>query len=185
MEIGCVSPEGVAVPELGVAPLFDTDTELEDELPTPEVSLLFHESSPQGVRLSVVCPAPRDIVDVELENTLLSVSILPAMVTTLEEPVEVFPVAPSMYPEPPVPAPSRVSPLRVAADQPVLDLFPSYSISLACSVYEPVTSPLKPSLQEDADYRPPPSLATMDQYLSSDGDLLLGGAADLPLLSIC
>ena len=87
-----------------------------------------------------------------------------------------------MYLEPPVPvlpyddpgAPSRVSPLRVAADQPILDLFLSYSISPDCSVYEPVTPPLTPSLQEDADYRPPPSTATMDQYLSSDGDLLLG-----------
>ena len=36
MEIGGVSPERVAVPELGVTPLVDTDTELEDELPTPE-----------------------------------------------------------------------------------------------------------------------------------------------------
>ena len=72
----------------------------------------------------------------------------------------------------------------MAADQPVLDLFPSYSISPACSVYEPVTAPLTPSLQEDADYRPPPSPATIDQYLSSDGDLLLGCVVDLPLLSM-
>ena len=101
-------------------------------------------------------------------------------------------MAPSTYPEPPVPvlpyddpgAPSRVSPLRVAADGPVLDVFPSYSISPACSVYELVTSPITPSLQKDADYRPPPSPATMDQYLSSDGDLLLGGAVDLSLLSM-
>ena len=78
---------------------------------------------------------------------------------------------------------SGVSPLRVAADGPVLDLFPSYSISPVCSVYEPVTSPMRPSLQEDADYRPPPSPATMDQYLTRDGDLLLGDAVDLPLLS--
>ena len=77
MEIGDVSPEGVAVPELGVAPLFDIDTELEDKLRTPEVSPLFHDSSLQGVRLPEVCPAPRDIVDVELEKALLSVSILP------------------------------------------------------------------------------------------------------------
>ena len=64
MDIGGVSPEGVAVPELGVTPLFDTDTELEDELPTPEVSPLFHDSSPQGVSLPKVCPVPRDIVSV-------------------------------------------------------------------------------------------------------------------------
>ena len=131
-------------------------------------------------------------MDLELEKALLSVSILTAMVTPLMEPVEVFPVAPSTYPEPPVPvllnddpgATSRVSPLRVAADGPVLDGFPSYLISLACSVYEPVTSPITPSFQEDADYRPPTSPTTMDQYLSRDGDLLLGDEADLPLLSM-
>ena len=55
----------------------------------------------------------------------------------------------------------------VAADGPILDVFPSYLISLTCSVYEPVTSPITPSLEEDADYRPPPSPATMDQYLSA------------------
>ena len=90
MEIGGVSPEGVAVPELGVASLVDTDTELEDELTTPEDSPLLHDSSPEGVRLPGVRPAPRDLVDIELEKALLSVSILPAMVTPLEEPVEVF-----------------------------------------------------------------------------------------------
>ena len=101
-------------------------------------------------------------------------------------------MAPSTYPEPPVPvlpyddpcAPPRVSPLRVAADGPILDVFMSYSISPACSVYETVTSPIMPSLQEDADNRPPPSSATMDQYLSRDGDLQLGDAVDLPLLSM-
>ena len=31
-----------------------------------------------------------------------------------------------------------------------------------------------PSLWEDVDYRPPSSPATMDQYLSTAGDLLLG-----------
>ena len=41
-----------------------------------------------------------------------------------------------------------------------------------------------PSLQEDADCRPPNSPATMDQYLSGEGDLLLGDTADLPLLSM-
>ena len=88
-------------------------------------------------------------------------SVLPDMVTPLVEPVEVFPVAPSTYPEPHVPiqpeadpgATSRVSPLRVAANGPILDVFPSYLISPACSVYELVTSPLTPSLQEDADFR--------------------------------
>ena len=120
--------------------------------------MLLSGSSPEGVRLPRVRPAPPDLADLELEKVLLSVSVLPVMVTPLAEPVEVFPVAPSTYPEPPVPfqpdadpdAMSRVSPLRVAADGPILDVFPSYMISPACSVYEPITSPITSSLQEDA-----------------------------------
>ena len=153
--------------------------------------MLLSDSSPDGVRLPGVPPTPPDLADLELEKALLSVSVLPVMVTPLVDPVEVFPVGPSMYPEPPVPdqpdadpgATSRVSPLRVAADGPILDVFPSYLILPVCSVYEPVTSPLTPSLQEDTDYRPSPSPATMDQYHSGEGDLLLGDTADLPLLS--
>ena len=174
MEIDRVSPE------LGVATPRSPDTELEDELPTPNDSPLLQNSSPEGVRRSESRPAPQDLVDIELEKALLSVSILPPMVMPLEEPLDVFPAALSTYPEPPVPvlpfddpgATSGVSPVRVVADGPVLDVFPSYSLLLVCSVYEPVTSPLTPPLLEDADFRPPASLATMDQYLSRDGDLL-------------
>ena len=62
-------------------------------------------------------------------------------------------------------------------------MFPSYLILPACSIYEPVTSPTTPSLQEDVDYREPTSPATMDQYLLGQGDLLLGDTADVPLLA--
>ena len=48
MAIGGVGPEGVAIPELGVAPLIDSDTDLEDELPTPDDSMLVSDSSPGG-----------------------------------------------------------------------------------------------------------------------------------------
>ena len=51
-----------------------------------------------------------------------------------------------------------------------------------CSVYEPATSPITPSLWEDDDNRPPFSPVTMDQYLSREGDLLFGDSTDLPLL---
>ena len=94
--------KGVAIPELGVAPLIDPDTDLEDELPMPEGSMLISDSSPEGVRLPGVSLAPPDLADLELEEELLSVSVLLAMVTPLVEPVEVFLVAPSAYPEPPV-----------------------------------------------------------------------------------
>ena len=99
------------------------------------------DSSPEGVRLPGVRLAPPDLADLELEKALLSVSVLPVMVTPLVEPVDVFPVAPSTYPEPPIPvqpdddpgATSRISPPREAANGPILDVFPSYLISPACS----------------------------------------------------
>ena len=172
--IGGASPEGVAIPELGVAPSDDRGTDLEDEFPTPVVPMLASDSSPEGVRLSGVSVTPPEDSDSELEDELLHVSALPAIVSPLVEPVEFLPVAPSTYPEPPVPdqpdtspdVRSRVSPLRVAVDDPILDLFPSYLISPAHSDYDPVTSPITPSLQEDADFLPPNSPATMDQYAS-------------------
>ena len=66
--------------------------------------------------------------------------------------------------------------------QPILDVFPSYPVSRACSVYESVTFSITSFLWEDIDYRPPSSPATMDQYLSTAGDFLLGDTTDLPLL---
>ena len=82
----------------------DPGTEL--ELPIPDYSPLLHDSSPEGVRPPRACSAPQDLVDLELERALLNVSILPDMVSPLEELVEGFPVAPSTYLEPPVPVPS-------------------------------------------------------------------------------
>ena len=146
----------------------------------------------RGVHLPGVSVAPPDDSASELEDELLNVSALPAIVSPLVEPVEALPVAMSAYLEPPVPVQpdtfpsvtSRVSPLRVAVDCPILDVFPSYLISPALSVYDPVTSQITPFLQEDADFLLPASLATMDQYLLVEGDLLLGDMADVPLLSL-
>ena len=154
--------------------------------------MLISDSSPEGVRLPGVSVAPPEDSDSELEDELLHVSPLLAIVSPLVEPVEVLLVARSADPEPPVPVQpdaypdvrSRVSPPRVAVDDPILDLFPSYLISPVHSDYDPVTSPISHSLQEDADFLPPDSPATMDQYLSGDKDLLLGDTADLPLLSL-
>ena len=50
-------------------------------------------------------------------------------------------------------------------------------MSPACSIYEPDTSPITPSLREDDAYRPP---STMDQHLSKEGNLLRGESTDLP-----
>ena len=145
---------------------------------------------PEGVCLSGVCPAPPDVLD--FEKPLLDVSILPVIVTPIVDPVVGLPESPSSYPAPlltvlpnddPDPIP-RISPLREVADSPILDVSPSYLVSPAGSVYELVTSPITPSLREDDAYRPPSSPATMNQYLSRDGDLLLGDSTDFPLLAM-
>ena len=109
-----------------------------------------------------VCPAHPAVLDLELEKVFLDVSILPVMVTPIVDPVVGLPEAPSSYPAPPLPVlpndnpdPSlRGSLLREVADSLVLDVFPSYSMSPAGSVYEPVTSPITPFLWEDDYYRP-------------------------------
>ena len=68
MEIGGVSPEMVAVPELGVAPLINTDTELEHELTAPEDSPLFSDSSSEEARPPGVHSTIRELMDVEFEK---------------------------------------------------------------------------------------------------------------------
>ena len=192
MAISGVGPEGIVLPELGVAPLVDSGTDLEDELSTPNDSPSTGAPRPEGVGLPRVRPAPPDVIDFELEKALLQVSILPVMVTPIVDPVVDLPGAPSLYPAPPLPVlpmdqqvpVSGISPLREVAGSPVLDVFPSYKVSPACSVYGPVTSPISPSLREDDVSRPPSSPAMMDQHLSRDGELLRGESTDLPLLAM-
>ena len=185
--IGGVSPERVAIPELGIASSDDHGTDLEDELPTPEVSMSIGDSSPEGARLPGASVTPPDDSDSLLEDELLHISALPAIVLPLVETGEVLPVVPSAYPEPPVPVQLdaasdvmlRFPSLRVAVYGPIFDLFPSYVISPAHSDYDPVTSPITPALQEDVDFLSPDSPATMDQYLSVDKDF--GGYGGLAL----
>ena len=132
-----------------------------------------------------------DVLDFELQKALLDVSIRPVMVTPIVGPVVGLPDAPCSYPAPCLPVLQnddqdpmpQISPLREVGDSPILDVFPAYLESPAGSEYEPVTSPITPPLREEAAFRPPSSPATMDQYLSRDGDLLLGDSTDLPLLA--
>ena len=63
----------LVVPELGVAPLEDSGTDLEDELPTPDGSPSSDAVQPE------VGPAPRG-VDLELARALLELGVLPQMV---------------------------------------------------------------------------------------------------------
>ena len=89
-----MSPAGVAMPELGVAPLMDSDTALEDELPAPEDSPILSDSCLERVRSPGGCSTLRDFVDLELEKVLLCGSVLPPMLSSLEELVMSVPVAP-------------------------------------------------------------------------------------------
>ena len=93
MVIGGASPEGVAIPELGVAPPDDSGTDLQDELLTPEDSMLIGGASPEGV----VIP---ELGGTDLEDELFSISPLPPIVSPLTEPGETLPVSPSLYLEP-------------------------------------------------------------------------------------
>ena len=57
--IGDVVSDVVAFPELGVAPLVNSGTDLEDELPTPDGSPSTDVVQQGQVALPEVCPAPR------------------------------------------------------------------------------------------------------------------------------
>ena len=191
-EISGVGPEGVAIPELGVTPLVDSGTDLEDELPTPGDSPSTGVVGSEEVVLPGARPAPPDVIDFELERALLQVSMLPMKVTPIVDPMVESLGTPSSYPAPPLPVlpmdeqipVSHTSPLREGAGSPVLDVFPTYTMLPAGSVYGPATSPVSPSFWEDDVSRPPSEMAPMDQYLPRDSEVLLGESTDLPLLAM-
>ena len=101
---------GLICPELGVAPLVDPGTDLEDERPTPvgSPSSAVDESVPLSTTLGV---------DPEVAHALLDVGVLPAMVTPIVDPAVGFSMTPAMYPVTPVPMLSLVDsvPLEVAS----------------------------------------------------------------------
>ena len=86
---------GLICPELGVAPLVDPGTDLEDEQPTPVGS--SSSAVDESVPLSTTSG-----VDLEVARTLLDVGVLPAMVTPIVDPAVGFSMTPAMYPVPPV-----------------------------------------------------------------------------------
>ena len=70
-----VGSDVVAFPELGVALLVDSGTDLEDELHTPDGSPSTDVVQPGEVALPEVCPAPRRGIDLELVKALFDVSV--------------------------------------------------------------------------------------------------------------
>ena len=139
LTISGVGSDVLVVPELGVAPLVDSGTNLEDELPTPDGSPSTDAVKPGEVVLREVCPAPQGGVDLELAHALLEVAMLPMMVTPIMDPVVESSVTPALYPVPPIPVlyandpvPVLVaSSLREVVGSAVLDNSPS-SPGVAC-----------------------------------------------------
>ena len=102
----------LVVPELGVAQLEDSGTDLEDELPTPDGSPSTYAAQPEDG------PAPRGI-DLELARALLEVGVLPSMVTPIVDPVVEPAVTPVLYPVPPIPVLAVADPVPVLVASPL------------------------------------------------------------------
>ena len=181
LTISGVGSDGLVVPELGVAPLEDSGTDLEDELPTPDGSPSTDAVKPGEVILPEVGPAPRD-VDLEVARALLEVAVLPLMVTPIIDPVVELSMTSALYPVPPIPGLSVsdqvpvlvASPLREVGGSPVRDQSPSCLVSPPGSVSEPIPSRISPSLRTDDVSGPLSGMALMDKYLPRDASLLLG-----------
>ena len=84
---------GLVCSELGVAPLVDPGTDLEDERPTPV-------GSPSSAVDVSVPLSTTSCVDPEVARALLDVGVLSAMVTLIVDPSVGFSMTPAMYPVP-------------------------------------------------------------------------------------
>ena len=69
--IGDVGSDVVPFPELGVAPLVDSGTDLEDELPMPDGSPSTDAVQPGEFAIPEVCPAHWGGINLELVKALL------------------------------------------------------------------------------------------------------------------
>ena len=173
---------GLIYPELGVAPLVDPGTDVEDERPTP-VGLL----SPV-VDGTVPLPAPSG-VDMELAQIFLEVGVLPAMVTPVVEPEGESAMTPARYPVPPIlelsvmvtdtlEAASSAGP---AVWSPARDESLLAQISPSGSVVQAVSSPKLPVVRPAPDDSPSSGLAPMDQYLPWSASPPVEESRDSPL----
>ena len=165
----------MVVPELGVAPLEDSGTDLEDELPTPDGSPSTDAVQPE------VGPAPRG-VDLELARALLELGVLPLMVTPIVDPVVEPAVVPALYPVPPIPVLAVADPVPVLVASPLrpVEGSPDLSRSHLVSPSDPIPSGISPSFRTDDISGRPSGMAPMDQYLPRDASLLSGESTDFP-----
>ena len=192
--IGDVDSDMVVFPELGIAPLIDSGTDLEDELPTPDDSPGSVTVCSAVAAVPEVCPAPRGGFDLELAKALLDVLVVPMMITPIVDSVVDLMVSPAAYPKLPLPVvlvdePVPVlesSPLQEVADSPVQECCLSFHASPVGSGYGPLPSPISLSLRIADGHGPPPRMATMDQYLPRMGaPFFLGGGSRRRTLLFC
>ena len=126
-------------PELGVAPLVDPGTDVEDERLTPAVS-------PLPVVDGVV-PLSAN-VDVELCQVFQDVSALSAMPTPVRDPEGGSMMTPARYPVPPIPDSSVVmaDPLEVTSPAGPAAEGPAVQMSSPGSVVQSLVSPTSPAM---------------------------------------
>ena len=163
---------GLICPELGVTPLVDPGTDVEDERPTPVGS-----PSP-AVDGAVPLSTPLSGIDMELAQVFLEVGVLPAMVIPVVEPEGESAMTQAQYPVPPIPELSVVeaaSPARPAVASPARDESLLAQISLLG---------LRRRRFHLRSHRcwQPSELAAMDQYVPWSESLQVWESMDSPLL---
>ena len=170
---------GLICPELGVAPIVDPGTDLEDELPTPVGSPSTDVSKP-------VPGSTSSGVDLELVRALLEIGVLPAMVMPIVDPEVGSSMTPAEYPVPPIPELSVADSVPLGVAPPARPAARNKSllcqISPSGSVEEAVPSPTLPVLRSMDVDSPPSGLAAMDQYLPWSASLPVGETTDSSLL---
>ena len=173
---------GLICPELGVAPLVDPGTDLEDERLTPI-------GSPSSAVDEYVPLSMTPGVDLEVARALLDVGVLPSMVMPIVDPAVGCSMTPAMYPVSPVPMLSLVDLVLLKITLPAGPAGgPARSeallgrVSSPASVSSPGHYPSSPVLHSAPDVSPPSGLAAMDQDLLWSAALPLGVSADSPLL---
>ena len=95
--VGDMYADVVAFPELGVAPLIASGTDLEDKLPTPADSPVSVVIRSAVAAVPEVGPALKGGSDLELAKALLDVSMMPMMTTPIVDPVVDSIVSPAAF----------------------------------------------------------------------------------------
>ena len=155
---------GLICPELGVTPLVDPGTDLEDERLTQVGSPMV--AIDEGMPLS-----PASGVDVEVARALLEVGVLPAMVTPIVDPAVRFSLTPATYAVPPVPVmsvgdslpPEVAAPVGLAVGSPARSKIPLHLVSPPASVASSGLPPSSLASRPAPDVGPPSSLAAAEQ----------------------